>query len=90
MISEKIYKEFKDQYTVMKKIKKDAIAKLFDRKTLVSMKADVKSYIEKQMKLSQKKSGSVREKVMEVKKRVDLHVQVQKDYSKLVREKVLR
>ena len=87
MISEKIYKVFKDQYTVMKKLKKGSVEKLFDRSTLKTMKTDVMKYLKKEINKAQNKTKGMREKIAEIQKISKLYTQFIKDYSKRISAK---
>ena len=87
MISEKIYKVFKDQHKVMKKLTKGAVEKLFDKKTLQTMRTDVMKYLKKEINKAQNKTKGMREKIAEIQKISNLYTQFIKDYSKRISAK---
>lgn len=87
MISEKVYKVFKDQYTVMKKLKKGTVEKLFDKKTLQTMRTDVMKYLKKEINKAQNKTKGMREKIAEIQKISKLYTQFTKDYNKRIESK---
>ena len=89
MISEKIYKKFKDVYTTrIKKLSKTALVRLFDKKTLRTMKRDVEVYLTKQIQsIASSKVLTVSQRLEQLRKFATYKWQAQVQYKELIDKK---
>lgn len=89
MISEKIYKKFKDVYTIgIKKLSKTALVRLFDKKTLRSMKRDVELYLTRQIQsIASSKVLTVSQRLEQLRRFATYKWQAQIQYKELIDKK---
>lgn len=89
MISEKIYKKFKDVYTTrIKKLSKTVLMRLFDKKTLRTMKRDVEIYLTKQIQsIASSKVLTVSQRLEQLRKFATYKWQAQVQYKELIDKK---